>query len=488
MNASTRVFLAALSASLVLGYIGMGSGAAPTSQVPIAVSGGGAGPDAGGAVLDPGTTGVDPAAGTTAGNVTGGGAGTTAGGGTRAVSGDGLECAAGRNGGKTDTGVTAKEIRLAATVVLDGPAASLLSASPTAMKAVSDKVNSGGGICGRLLSLTMVNDSFDSARGQQYIQNFINDSQGYLAIAVAPSAEGLGAAILAKDINRAKIPVVGSDGMRKEQYEEPFVWPVATATVSTMRIIASYAYKVKGARTFAIVYDNKYKFGREGAEEFKKQVQALGGKIIDDRPLDPERSAYASEAEAFNNNCKDNACDAVVMLLLPDTAQKWMARRPAKARVYTAGAQTLFTDDFAKQCAGNAGLLCHGLAVWTGYNPPIDRYAGITDVSQYVNDVKVVSPNADVRNQFMEGAYLGMSLLVEALKKVGPNLTRERLRAVLDTMDYGNQITSGLTWRPGKHNANIRARAFSMVVSDDGRFVGWRDEQTDWVRDPAFGG
>jgi ABC-type branched-subunit amino acid transport system substrate-binding protein len=477
-----RNVIGALVASLSLGYLGIGAG-------------GGAGPGdlasgRGSALSDAGTN-VDDGAildETSAGTTSGAASGGSASGAAAQTGGKNLACAAGRNGGATDRGVSATKIRLASTVVLDGPAASLLSESPTAMKAVVDKTNAAGGICGRAIELILRNDSFDQQRGGQYIRTWATDpKESIFALAVVPSAEGLGAAINSGNIGRAGIPVVGTDGMRKEQYDEPWVWPVATATISTMRVMASYGAKQRSAKTFAIVWDSKYKFGKEGAEAFRDQVKALGGKIVADQPLDPEQPAYANEVNDFNGKCGNGACDMVALLLLPDTAQKWLGREPAMGRVYTAGAQTLFTDQFAQACASAAGPSCNALAVWTGYNPPIDRYAGLPDVAAYVNDVKTNAPNADVRNQFMEGAYLGMTLMIEALKKVGPEVTRARLRAVLDAMDFKNEITAGLSWRPGRHFANVRARSFSIVMSQE-KFLGWRDEQTGWVADPALGG
>lgn len=415
--------------------------------------------------------------------------GTSAGGRSGTSRGGALECKAGRNGGATDTGVTGTKIRLATTAVQDGPAKSLLEPSIAGLRAVLNKANGQGGVCGRLLDLTIKNDSFRADLGQQYIRNFI--AEGYFALPVVPSAEGLGAAIDSGDIQRAGIPVVGTDGMRKEQYEASgnatWVWPVATATVSTMRIMAKYGYATKGARTFAIVWDNKYKFGIEGRDAFKEQVSALGGDLLADQPLDPDQAGYNSEVANFNDKCGGSKCDMVALLLLPDTAHKWVSPRPAMGAKVTSGAQTLFTDTFARACIREVGSLCHGIVVWTGYNPPIEQYAGIPDVSRYVDEVTSTSPGVDVRNQFLEGSYLGMTLFVEALKKVGPNLTRSGLRQALDSMDYGNQITSGLSWRPGKHFANTRARAFS-IVEGGGDFRGWRDEQTNWVVDPVFGG
>jgi ABC-type branched-subunit amino acid transport system substrate-binding protein len=415
----------------------------------------------------------------------------------------GLECKAGRNGGVTDKGVTATRIKLATTAVLDGPAKSLLSDSAIAMKALIDKTNRAGGVCGRLLALNVVNDSFIASTGLQYIKNFI--AEGYFALPVMPSAEGLGAAILSGDISTAQIPVVGTDGMRKEQYGNPFVWPVAAATVTSMRVMAKYGYTNRNARTFAIVYDSKYKFGVEGKDAFIDQVAKMGGCappagkgpedspcMVTIQPLDPEQNSYSSEAQAFNTKCQAGAqdqskCDMVAMLLLPDTAKNWLQRLPVRARLYTSGAQTLFTDRFAQDCVQQAAERCQDFAVWTGYNPPIGPMASLPGVAAYVSDVQTVKPTIDVNNQFIEGAYLGMSVFIEALRKVGPDLTRANLIAAMDSLDYKNDFTSTLSWRAGKHSANIRAQSFAMTVTG-GTFRGWRNEATGFVLDPAFGG
>lgn len=398
-----------------------------------------------------------------------------------------FECARGRNGGATAKGVTATKIKLATTAVLDGPAKSLLEDSPKAMKAVIDKVNRGGGICGRLLDLRVVNDGFNADVGQRTIKNFADED--YFALPVVPSAEGLGSAILNGEIAKAKIPVIGTDGMRKEQYAEPYVWPVASATVTSMRVMAKYGFEKRGAKKFAIVYDEKYKFGVEGKDAFVAQVQALGGTMASGGivGLNPDDNSYASRINEFNSNCKDQ-CEMVALLLLPETAKKWIQGNAAFGTRYTAGAQTLFTDRFAQDCVRlRPGGECAGFAVWTGYNPPIGPLASKPGVATYVSDVRAVKPSIDVNNQFVEGAYLGMSVFVEALKRAGPNLTRERLKAVMDSMRFESDLASPLTWKTGQHAANVRAQSFSMSVSQ-GAFRGWSDEGTGFLLDPAFEG
>jgi ABC-type branched-subunit amino acid transport system substrate-binding protein len=425
-----------------------------------------------------GTAGGGPGAAAGSAGATG-----SSGGGPAAASG--LECKAGKNGGTTDTGVTGSTIKVATTAVLDGAAKSLLSDSVIGMKAVVDKVNQAGGICGRLIDLRVVNDSFSENDGLRILRNFMEE--GYFALPVVPSAEGLGAAILGGWVTRGKIPVIGTDGMRQEQYTDPLVWPVASATVTAMRVMAKYGWEKKGARSFGIVWDEKYKFGKEGKDAFVKQVEAMGGTVVADRPLDPDKSSYASEADDFNSKCGNNKCDMVAMLLLPDAAAKWMVRQPAIGKLYTAGAQTLFTNAFAERCVQAAKLVCNGIAVWTGYNPPVGAAAAKPGVAAYINDVRALSPGIDVNNQFLEGAYLGMNVFVEALKRVGPALTRARLKEVMDSMTYTSDITSTLKWSPGNHAANVRSQAYSMVVSQ-GVFTGWRDDNTGFLLDPAHGG
>lgn len=418
---------------------------------------------------------------TTGGGTTGGGTGTSGGGGGPA------ECKAGRNGGVTDTGVTATEIKIAATVVKDGPGKSLLESSETGMRAVVNKVNAGGGICGRRLALTTVNDGWDPSRGRDFIKRFIDD--GNFALPVVPSSEGLSEAIRSGLIKDSGIPVVGTNGLRIDQYNDPFVFPVGSATVSIMRAMAKYAYEVKGARNFGIVWDNKYKFGKEGADAFKEYVNSLDGASIKaDQPLDPLASSFGNEAQNFNTACGNSGsasgCDMVVLLLVPDTAGKWKAANPGtgagRGRL-TYGAQTLFTDDFGRTCAA----WCSGMVVWTGYNPPIPPLDSKAGVSTFVNDVRAISPSIDYRNQFLQGAYLGMQVFVDAVTACSPSLTRACVNARLESTDFATDLSSTLSWRPGKHHANKAAQAFSIDATG-GSFNGWRFEQTGFVQDPKL--
>jgi hypothetical protein len=177
--------------------------------------------------------------------------------------------------------------------------------------------------------------------------------------------------------------------------------------------------------------------------------------------------------------------DFLGMFLEPRTALTWMntpgaptiANRGGKAGMIGL-AQPLFTRDFAVKCQGN----CNKMWVWTGYKPPIEDYARDPIVNTFVNDLRKTKPDADENNAFAEGGYVGMLLLVKALQQVGPNLTRARLKAALNTMSFASGLTiqPTLRWPVGNYFAAATMQAFEIQYS--GNFGGWRAQ--DVVQDP----
>jgi ABC-type branched-subunit amino acid transport system substrate-binding protein len=401
----------------------------------------------------------------------------------------GLQCARGRNGGKTDKGVTGTSIKLATTVVRSGIGQAFLGDVQYAMEAIRNKVNRAGGICGRLLEIRYVDDGWDEAAGARNIRTFIEE--GVFAIPVGPSSEGLNAAIRTGTIGEAGIPVVGTDGMVISQYTEPWVWPVAVSTASSARIMAQHA-KQLGAKSYSIIFDQDYKFGREAAKAFNAEVKRITGANVPG--YDPQlqtcqknfcgviagRPNYATEIEKFE------PADVVTMFLEPTTALTWMATPGAATpkSVHEAGgigvwgAQPLFTYQFEVNCQD----ACDQMWVWTGFKPPLESYALDPAVKTFRSDLEKTKRDADEYNAFSEGGYVGISLLVEAMQRVGPNLTRAALRQVLDSLDFGSPLTlqSVLSWRAGNHFSNGTMQAFEIQFKGSAAF--WRAKSI--VRDP----
>jgi len=316
------------------------------------------------------------------------------------------------------------------------------------------------------------------------------------ALAVVPSSEGLLNVSKAGYLDQQKVPVVGSDGMLISQYEDPYIWPVAASTISTMHIMVKQAYDA-GQRQFAIVYESTYHFGIEGAFAFNAAVKRVTGSDIPgyvnplQTPQCKERfcgisagqSSYNGNIQSFNSACTSGTnCDFIALLLEPATATTWMKGGGlVRDDIRLAGPQPLFTHDFGSAC----GNPCNSMWLWSGYLPPLGDYLSQPAVSTYVNDIKAVSSTADYNNSFVEGGYVGMELVVKALQAAGPNLTRAGLKSALDSMTFDSGLTAApLTWKAGNHFANVHMQAFSMQFKNG--FNGWRDERSS-LDDPWVG-
>jgi ABC-type branched-subunit amino acid transport system substrate-binding protein len=420
------------------------------------------------------------------------GATPTGGGATRGpstVGGVRHDCSRGQNAGATEVGVTAREIRLAATVVKSGIARTFLADAQFGMEAVRTKVNRAGGICGRVISIVYKDDGWVPSTGQRIIRGFIGENR-YFGLAVNPSSEGLRGAIDSGTIRESQFPVVGADGQLIDQYQDPWVWPVATSTASVMHIMAHDAYR-RGARTFGIAWEQNYRFGVEGHAAFVGAVRRLGGTVTSDVALEGGRTSYSNEVDRFIGGCGGvdslSRCDFIAMLLEPATAGQWVrdgglgdgVHRP---RIGIGAPQPLFLDSFARDC----GLPCANLWVWTSFKPPIAPYDTDPRVVAYRRDLAAVSATADPNNPHVQGAYVGMLLLVEALERLGPAPTRAGIREVLDAMILDTGLAPPLRFRPGDHFAATAAQAFEAVVNQ-GSFTGWRYTNSGFVADPEVG-
>lgn len=405
------------------------------------------------------------------------------------------DCSKRQNAGATDVGIAPKEVRMAATVVKTGDAADFLSDAQFGMEAVLTRYRSAGGICGRLINVEYRDDGWVTADGQRIIEGFIGDKK-YFGLAVNPSSEGLRGAINSEAIRKNKFPAVGADGMLIGQYTDPWVWPVATSTSSVMHIMAQNALD-RGARKFGIVWENNYRFGKEGHEAFVGTVRRGGGEIKSDAEISGGLTDYSNSVDTFIKGCGGVSsladCEFIAMLLEPVTASQWVRNgglgngdvRPkiGTSSQGTIGApQPLFLDSFARDC----GRYCANMWVWTSFRPPIPPFDTEPAVARYRADLRAVSDTADANNPHVQGAYVGMLLLTKALEQLGPAPTRDQLQKVLDSMVLETGLAPPIKFTPGNHFGAISAQAFEAIVISNS-FSNWRYTNSGFIVDKDVG-
>jgi len=378
-----------------------------------------------------------------------------------------------QSAGNSSDGVTPDRIEVVTGRRTTGFGSSFLGTAHLGVKAVLDRVNRSGGICGRLLQLRIVDD-------------VSSQTESFAVVAPMPDAR-------LDQLDEAGVPMVGGAGLSGAQYSSVWSWPVGPSTAGTVRSMAQHAFEA-GARTFGIVYDQQHAVFLEGAKAYREYVRELpGGVLKADVGIAPDKPSYNMEAQTFNELCGPDECDFVAVLLAPETALTYInsqverldGRKRGFGRVLTGGAPLLFTERFARDC----GRHCDGMLLWTGYTPPVGQNTGDADVARYVQEVKAADPGIDVNNPFLQGAYLGTELFVQAVRDAGGNLTRSRLQRALDDLTFRSGLVTDLQWGPTVPSgrvANTAVRAV-RVKTALGSFVGFEDTGTGWRRDPHPG-
>ncbi|MHB8717266.1 MAG: ABC transporter substrate-binding protein [Candidatus Dormibacteria bacterium] len=471
---------------------------------------GGGGNVPGGSGATGGTTGSSGSAGQT---ITGPGHSGGGGGGTTTAQ---VRCAPGQNGGATDVGVTANSINVASTIVTTGLGGGFLGQAGDGIQAAINQTNNAGGVCGRYFTrfdnnqhgVYLLNDNWDPNQGCSDINNWIGGSQPKVfALVGEPDSEGLGACIDNGNINNAPdpvtggkgIPVVGTDGMLADQYWSPWVFPVAASTVTNMHVLAKYLV-AQGAKSFGIVYDTGYRFGKEGALAFDNELARLTGNphpIQGDQNVNQCSGSTAfcgiddsgqygnGPVTAFDSACAP--CDAVVLLLEPQLAIDWMSAESGNWEKSLYGGEPLFDRTVVNGCGG-----CNQdkMIVWTGYQPAVDGYTnGGSAPNDYCNALHSINGNDDCSNEFTEGAYIGTLTFIHAVQKLGDlglPLTRANLQHVLDTNGWSLPLTGvgTLTFSSNLPDTANTAMAAFQDNSSGSTFLGWQYLNTGFIGDP----
>lgn len=375
-----------------------------------------------------------------------------------------------------DVGVSDTEVRLGTTVAASGLLASSLGDVRYAMEAAKNRINDAGGICGRRLSITYYDDGGDPERGAAQLCAMAKE---VFAIAVVPSYPGLAAALKSGCINRERVPVVGTLGLTAAEFASPWVWSTGSSPAVLAGVLARDQYR-NGARGFGIVFDNDEDLVfAEAARAYNAEVRRLTGSDIDGYndqgvctghycgvgggPVGTSAATYNSEP-----------VDVTTLALLPQTALSWMndpSGPNARTRRYD-GTLSLFNRAFANACQTK----CNGMKVWTPYEPPLDDAGNAAQ--QYRRDLERTNANADPHNALVEGGYVGMMVIGEALAQVGVDLTRERLRRVLDTHTFRTGLTPPIHFGTSTRRISDRClRGYEIAFKAS--FGGWKP-RTDW--------
>jgi ABC-type branched-subunit amino acid transport system substrate-binding protein len=346
-----------------------------------------------------------------------------------------------------------KPLLIGQTYIQTGPLASLSTDPLIGIRAFFATLNAGGGLNGRPVELRQLDDAFDPAKGAENVKTFVKDGAVGILMPIGTSSS-VGAL---KAANELKIPVVGPyTGAAPVVKASEYGFPVRISYDEEYNRIVNHLFTIGLSRIGFAHNDNPG--ARSALESTQKFVAERGEKLVGSVAIKNDGSDAAERAvELAKLKPK-----AVVLSATNEVAAKFISAYRA------AGGETAFYSfsllngqklfqDIKKDAAG----------VVISQVVPYPWNSAMPVIAEYQAAMKKIGAT-EFSYASLEG-YVAAKVMVEGLKRAGPNPTPDSLHKGLEsfkTLDIGGIAVS---YRPGEH----RGLTFSelSMLKADGRYL-----------------
>ncbi len=330
----------------------------------------------------------------------------------------------------------------------------------TGAKAYFDDVNADGGINGRQIRHVVIDSKGSPAKTMQAAQQLIEQDKADLLFGVtgtAPVTQLIRSKLLQKSNTPLLAPLTGLDALRGTSTEpgedgfQPQVFHVRAGYAQEVRKVVRQALNL-GMQRVAVFYSDDA-FGQATL----KTVEAELGK----RQLNLVASSAKADAAATLAKAQPQA-----VIVLAETAPA--ARFVKTFRALMPGVQ-LFALSVVnpRVLASETGLeSAQGVAVTHVVPSPFNPTTRIA--KEHAAAMGPYQNTAPLSYATMEG-YLAAKLLVDALRKAGPQFSRDKLTKTLETMGRDDLGGYELTFGPTDHRGSAYVEL--GVINKDGRVV-----------------
>ena len=327
-----------------------------------------------------------------------------------------------------------KEIRIAQFSPQTGPAA-VWGAVARGTSVLFDMVNEEGGIHGRKINYFIRDDQYNPSQAMSQVRELV-DRRGIFAFTGGVSGAGCHAVKQYLDRNKVLWVVPGTAALNP--IDDPpsryrfHSYPLFQDETS---VLTKYIVEKMGHKKIGFLYQNDV-FGKVGLQGAKQRLDALGMKLVLEIPVEPTTADLSSQILRLRNA----GAEAVFMWVAPSLAVMAL--------------KTSASIGYKPQWISHTGLsdypLMHKLSDGL-YEGVITSAAAPEPDSKDPLVVKYREAAKRLAPQERWGVFLTVGIiyaepLVEALKRVGPNLSTEAVIRELEKFDRWKGMGAPITW------------------------------------------
>jgi branched-chain amino acid transport system substrate-binding protein len=346
------------------------------------------------------------------------------------------------------------QIVIGQTAAFTGPVAAGVQETTAGAKLYFDSVNAAGGIYGKTIELVSLDDKFDPKLSGENARKLITENK---AIALFLSRGTPHTQAMLPALNEFKVPLVGpsTGAMVLHKPVQPYVFNVrATYQREAERAIKHLS--LIGMDRIAVWHVDDV-FGADAATGATLGFDASAKKPLLMEKFNREKPDFSAMAPALAK------ADAQAVLIIGTAAalvEGTKAIRAAGSRAQIVTLSNNASGGFVKQMGADA----HGVIVTQVF--PYERSLSAPIVKEAVDLAKLKEQDG-VSPAMMEG-FASAKVLVAALRKAGPNPTREKLLVALNSLQKLDIGGMEVNFSPGDHTGLVFADL--SIIGPDGKF------------------
>ena len=340
-----------------------------------------------------------------------------------------------------ERGVTATEVKLGASAVLSGPLGPQTADYGAGSRLYFDAVNAAGGVHGRKISYTTLDDGFDPKRAVENTRKLISEQGVFMIYNNTGTAQTAAILPLLEESKTIVFgPVTGASAFRDKF--NPYVFHVRASYANEARRIVSQL-KQSGITRVAVFYQDDG-LGRTLLGELKSASAAEGMPFAAEIKLDPKQPDFAAAAAAT----AQAQPQAVILGTAGTTFTHYV-----KAVLQTRARPGFYGFSVASQDVINRELKEDARGIVLSQIMPSLRNTTVPAVAEYLKLLRERSSEAVPSASQFEG-FVHAKLLVEGLRRAGPNLTTQ---SFIRAMQSAGDISFGrfvARYSPQSHNGS----------------------------------
>jgi branched-chain amino acid transport system substrate-binding protein len=340
-----------------------------------------------------------------------------------------------------ENGVADSRILLGQSAALTGPAAALGTAMRDGALAYFDAVNAAGGVSGRQIALTTLDDGYDPARAGPNTDTLINKEHvfalfGYVGTPTSNAAQ----VWVDKEGIPFFAPMTGAQSFR-----EPFnknIFNIRDGYAAETEKIVEHL-EAMGVKRTAVLYQNDAygKSGLEGVEQAlkKRNLEVVATAVVERNSVDV--AAAVAKLKAAKPK-------AIIMI----SAYKSSAAFIREMRKNNDQVPFFWNVSFvgSRALADALGPDANGVMISQVMPSPLDET--LTVVKEY-RKLYLTKPGREADYASLEG-FIAAKVFVEGLRHIKGEPTRKNFIQALETMGAYNLGGYTVKFGPGKHNGS----------------------------------